>query len=250
MKNNKSDRLITWNYLYNNQIGNVVPANTSYSWCLGAFDHGLVGQLELMPKIHELEVPGFTLVAQTEYTTFDEFFKRLSVSQLAVDVEMREMNGQDSDDYFYYMFGQVPSLFDPEYRKSLRLVGSIYSALEPDNEVGKTLVRNAYIRIFGYGGLIDSEIRAMGSGIISSNEELTHFKLNKDKYLKDFSVSDLIIGDFSDDDFQTEYFIFSGYQQIMEFLLKIGSIASHFNNENQNTTWTEIEKKIHTMVIR
>jgi len=247
-KDNIEDARMVWSTLYNSQVDKLIPATTSYTWCDSIYNLNIGSKLQNLPNILDINPPTMTLIPAYGKVSNEEFFKRLSRSEFVVNHKMRtmeEVSYLEERDFFHDMFGHVPHLFNEQYCETLRLLGSLHVAMS-DNLVGRKMIENLYWRIFEFGAILeDGEVRALGAGIISSTDELNHFKLTKNKHLVDFTTSELVTGDNNLDDFQSVYFVFESFNHIQNEIFSVCNLAMLYSGV-KFTSWEDLMKKMNS----
>lgn len=163
---------------------------------------------------------GWQLVAVPGLIPDEAFFKHLASRRFPVTVWLRKPEEADylvEPDLFHDFFGHVPLLLNPVFADYLRLCGE-HGRLAVQNQAGHVVARLYWYMV--EFGLIrrNGQLRAFGSGILSSPAETIHAVESLDPHRLSFDLRRVLRTDYRIDSFQQTYFVIQSFEELFDAL--------------------------------
>ena len=159
---------------------------------------------------------GWRIVAVPGLIPESNFFGHLAERRFPVTVWLRtphEMDYLSEPDVFHDFFGHVPLLCNPVFADFMQAYG--VAGRKAAAEDGIRMLARLYWYCVEFGLIReDGELRAYGSGILSSAGETVYSVADPRPHRIGFNLERVIRTDYLIDDFQKTYFVIDSFEQL------------------------------------
>jgi phenylalanine-4-hydroxylase len=189
---------------------------------------------ELIPNFNDLNR---TLMQKTnwEITVVDgiipvhDFMQLLAKRKFCSSTWLRKKHQLDyleEPDMFHDIFGHIPLLYDEQYAdfaQQFGLLGLNYL----HNPTALSLLERLYWFTIEFGLIREKDtVKIYGAGLLSSYGETQHVMYNKSVHWQSFSIYEILLMPFRNDQIQTTYFVLESWQQLSDSLQEAREIIN------------------------
>jgi phenylalanine-4-hydroxylase len=203
-------------------------------WAASAFNQGRA-KLNLapdhVPQLGEVNarlapLTGFQAVPVTGYIGPADFFGHLRRREFPTVTTVRRMDQMDylpEPDIFHDVAGHVPMHTDPIFAGTLSNFGALAEAFHNDEATNQQLARFFWFTI-EFGLLAEGgQLKAYGSGLLSSFSELEFSLDSPHVERRPFSLPEVLETPFEIDHFQNRLYIIDGFDQLYAAVAELES---------------------------